>query len=230
MPDLLRRVAVLTVLSAVGIALLAPLTARSAMPDAVLAADPLLAALANPRSDLARGSLADRGSVTRLALAVEVPISGTEQIASTLLPAPAAAPMEATLYPESTRASALTRAAVSAAATSPAAASPAAVAPAPGDGTVTGSATWYCCSLGYRGQAVVALPGALGGQYDPPPSARTVTVCADRCAVLPVVDYCDCYWGTSAQKVADLSPEAWAAVTDRDRSAGVVPVTIQTGG
>jgi hypothetical protein len=216
LPDLLRRVAVLTVLSAVGIALLAPLTARSAMPDAALAADPLLAALPNARGDLARGTLADRTSGNSLALAVEVPVSDTEQIASLVLPTPASAPMEATLYLVPT----IKAAAVQAprAATGPT-----------GD-TVTGSATWYCCSLGYRGQAVVALPGALGGRYDSPPAARSVTVCADRCVSLPVVDYCGCHWGTSAQKVADLSPEAWAAVTDRSRSAGVVKVTIQLGG
>ena len=220
MPDLLRRVAVLTVLSAVGIALLAPLTARSAMPGDTLAVEPLLAAVPNARGDLARGALADRGSLTGLALAVEIPISGTEQIASPVIPTPAVAPMQATLYPVSTPA--LRPAAVRSAAPP--------VAPDPIGDTVTGSATWYCCSLGYRGQAVVALPGALGGQYDPPPAARTVTVCGDRCVVLPVVDYCGCHWGTSAQKVADLSPEAWAAVTDRPQSAGVVTVTIQLGG
>jgi hypothetical protein len=216
LPDLLRRVAVLTVLSAVGIALLAPLTARSAMPDVTRAADPLLAAISSPRGILPRGSLADRTSVSRLALSIEVPAAGTEQIASPALPTPAAAPMEATLYPVSAPKPVVARA-------SRAAASP--------DGnSVTGAATWYCCSRGYRGLAVVALPGALGGQYDAPPAARTVTVCADRCVSLPVVDYCGCHWGTSSQKVADLSPEAWAAVTDRAPGAGVVTVTIQLGG
>jgi hypothetical protein len=216
LPDLLRRVAVLTVLSAAGIALLAPLTARSAMPDVTRAADPLLAALSNPRGNLARGSLADRTSANRLALAVEVPIAGTEQIASPTLPTPAAAPMEATLYPVRTP--------------KPLVAQARRAATAPGGDSVTGTATWYCCSRGYRGLAVVALPGALGGSYDAPPAARAVTVCADRCVSLPVVDYCGCHWGTSSQKVADLSPEAWAAVTDQARSAGVVTVTIQLGG
>ncbi len=216
MPDLLRRVAVLTVLSAGGIALLAPLTARSAMPDATRAADPMLAALSTPRGDLARGSLADRTSFNQLALAVDTPASGAEQIASPALPTPAAAPMQATLYPVS--------------APTPAVSRSARAAPGPTGDTVTGEATWYCCSRGYRGLAVIALPGALGGRYDAPPAARTVTVCADRCVSLPVVDYCGCSWGTSSQKVADLSPEAWAAVTDRSRSAGVVSITIQLGG
>jgi hypothetical protein len=92
--------------------------------------------------------------------------------------------------------------------------------------TVTGLATWYCCSAGWNGKAVVALPGALGGQYDSPPASRHVTVCADRCVSLPVVDYCGCFWGTSSQKVADLSPEAWDAVSDTGTGAGVITVTI----
>jgi hypothetical protein len=210
----MRRVAVLTVLSAVGIALLAPLTARSAMPDATRAADPLLAAISISRGTLPRGSLADRTSVSRLALAIEAPAAGIEQLNSLALPTPAAAPMEATLYHVSApKPVVVPRGAV-----------------APDGGSVTGAATWYCCSRGYRGLAVVALPGALGGHYEAPPAARTVTVCADRCVSLPVVDYCGCHWGTPAQKVADLSPEAWAAITDRAPSAGVVTVTIQLGG
>lgn len=98
------------------------------------------------------------------------------------------------------------------------------------DNAITGKATWYCCTAGWRGQAVVALPGALGGGYDAPPAARFVTVCADRCVVLPVVDYCGCYWGTAGQKVADLSPEAWAAVSDSGLSRGVITVTVHLGG
>jgi hypothetical protein len=223
LPDLLRRVAVLTVMSAAGIALFAPVTARSAVPSAGRAAAPLLYALASSPVDLARGSLADRAATSRLATAVEVLPAAAEILVPTDPSARADAPMQATLLPVAEPALPSVAEMMLAAPI----AVPASV--ASGD-TVTGLATWYCCSLGYRGQAVVALSGALGGQYVEPPAARVVTVCGDRCVSLPVVDYCECLWGTASQRVADLSPEAWAAVTDSEPTVGLVTVTVYLGG
>jgi hypothetical protein len=97
--------------------------------------------------------------------------------------------------------------------------------PAPRRPRVTGIASHYPGTRGFIGQAAVALPGPLGGQYTGGISG-TVTVCAERCATLPVVDYCDCYWGTSRQRVADLTPAAWALVTDLPLSRGLVTVTV----
>jgi hypothetical protein len=211
LPDLLRRVAVLTVLSAVGIALLAPLTARSAIPGALRTEALLEAAEATNAGAIDRGGLAGRdGSVALSLVGAPVP-AAPELLDDAAITAPEAAPMEATLYPVNVAPVVQVR--------------PVPPPPVTGD-TVTGFATWYCCSLGYRGQAVVALPGPLGGGYDAPPAARSVTVCADRCASLPVVDYCGCHWGTADQRVADLSPEAWAAISDAPRSLGVVEVTV----
>jgi hypothetical protein len=209
LPDLTRRVVVLTFLAAVGISMLAPLTARSAAPWTV-ATQHLLDVATDGQAPIADRGASSRERSASLSLAqVPAPI-GPE----TLSPMDAHAPpagvaMKATLYPRTTSL----------------------VATSLANGTiVTGRATWYCCSLGWRGQAVVALPGALGGHYDSPPTANFVTVCADRCVVLPIVDYCGCSWGTASQKVADLSPEAWAAITDRSLSMGVVTVTLQFGG
>lgn len=216
MPKLLRRVAALTITSALGIALLAPLAVESA---------PLQAAAA-PSSLLDAGtsiSVFDRGISGRERLAAMTLIDRQAPMApeslsrqQRALPTPAVAEMQATY--------------VNAATPLPTPVAPPTPKPAPMTGdVVTGRATWYCCSAGWRGQPVVALPGALGGHYDAPPAARSVTVCADRCVSLPVVDYCGCAWGTADQKVADLSPEAWALISDASTSVGVIRVTIHLG-
>lgn len=210
MPDLLRRVAVLTLVSAVAVGFMAPFTIRSATPVSV-ESQRLLAAADQPGSLLSRTPATGReGSAAISLAAVAQPISTETLGDSPALANPPSAPMQATMYARQRSAK------VSA--------------PPLGGSVVSGKATWYCCSKGWRGQAVVALPGALGGHYLAPPTSYYVTVCADRCVVLPVVDYCGCYWGTSSQRVADLSPEAWAAVTNSALSRGVVSVTVHFGG
>ena len=210
MPDLLRRVAVLTLVSAVAIGLMAPFAARSATPVSV-ESQHLLAAAEQPLSLADRTAVTGRERSAALSLAVVAPPISAETLGDNpALANPGSAPMTATFITRHISAK---------------------VSAAPLGGTVvSGTATWYCCSKGWRGQAVVALPGALGGHYTAPPTNYSVTVCADRCVVLPVVDYCGCYWGTSRQRVADLSPEAWAAVTNSALSRGVVSVTVHFGG
>jgi hypothetical protein len=211
--DLLRRVAALTIVSGVGIALLTPLTARSALPDGS-AAPSLLTIAYRADAALDRSAYAGRERSAALTLFdLARPIAAEDLDPAASLPTPGTAPMEATLFRKPTPAP-----------------QPVFVAAPPPGGSISGNATWYCCTIGYRGQAVVALPGALGGHYDPVPASRYVTVCADRCVQLPVVDYCGCLWGTASQKVADLSPEAWAAVSDTALSRGVIPVTVHLGG
>jgi hypothetical protein len=90
---------------------------------------------------------------------------------------------------------------------------------------VAGIASNYPGTAGWMGQATVALPGPLGGRYTGEVNGH-VTVCADRCARLPVVDWCQCYWGTSDQRVVDLSHAAWAVVSDAPLSTGLIEVRI----
>jgi hypothetical protein len=90
---------------------------------------------------------------------------------------------------------------------------------------VTGIASNYAGTAGWMGEATIALPGDLGGRYTGDVSG-IVTVCADRCARLPVVDWCDCYRGTADERVADLSDAAWELISDAPRSRGLIEVRL----
>lgn len=103
-------------------------------------------------------------------------------------------------------------------------AAPTPVPPAPAN-VVSGISSNYPGTAGFGGQATVALPGPLGGSYTGGINGY-VTVCADRCARLPIVDWCHCYWGTANQRVVDISHAAWALITDRPLSAGLLEVRL----
>ena len=90
---------------------------------------------------------------------------------------------------------------------------------------VAGIGSNYPGTAGWMGQATVALPGALGGRYTGEVNGF-VTVCVDRCVRLPVVDWCQCYWGSADQRVVDLSHTAWALVTDAPFEQGLVEVRL----
>lgn len=95
MPDLLRRTLLLAAISIGGLALLAPLAARSATPVPVDISDGLLPVADAPQSLADRGGLPGRqGLLTANADTRQV----AEELQSDAIPTAAAVPMEATLH------------------------------------------------------------------------------------------------------------------------------------
>ncbi|RPH36018.1 MAG: hypothetical protein EHM90_02945 [Chloroflexi bacterium] len=204
MPDFARRGAVHVLVIALIVAALAPQAVAATPSDS--STERLLAAVeASPASALAdRDTTSQRSLATFTAATAAVP-AGTEQFHAAGVALPPSVPMQATVVSPRVQA----------------------IQPPSGPATISGTASWYCCTMNWGSAAVVALPIALGGHYYAPPGGGWVTVCADRCARLPIGDACGCHWGQVGQKVVDLSPAAWAAVTDKDRYVyGIVAVTL----
>jgi len=90
---LVRRILLLAAISASGVALLAPLAARSAVQAPVALEEHLIAVEVAPRADVDRGTLSIRAASGPTPVA-----EGAEEVVSGPIPTPAAAPMEATLH------------------------------------------------------------------------------------------------------------------------------------
>jgi hypothetical protein len=98
LPDLLRRVAALTLVSAVGIVLLAPMTLATETPDAP-ETQALIDAAQAPTVIAARGSLSQRDAISPALTTPADPGSvPPENLDAGTLPVPGSAPMEATLF------------------------------------------------------------------------------------------------------------------------------------
>ena len=89
-----------------------------------------------------------------------------------------------------------------------------------GSVAIGGNATWYKY---HEGQAAAgpALRDALGPDW----RGQTVTVCADRCVVVRLTDWC---WCPKGRRVIDLDDDDFAKLAPLSR--GVIAVTIEYGG
>jgi len=95
----------------------------------------------------------------------------------------------------------------------------------PASGIVRGRASSYAGEHGRRAEPTVTLPIGYGGRA-PGDEPQWVTVCADRCERLPVVDSCPCYFGTADARVANLSRSAWRLVSDAPIREGLIRVKL----
>ena len=95
MPDLLRRILLLVAVSAGGLALLAPLAARSATAVPVEISDGLLSVADAPRSLVDRGNLSGRQGLLTASIETQ---QVAEELQADAMPTPAVVPMEATLH------------------------------------------------------------------------------------------------------------------------------------
>lgn len=89
----IRRMLILALVSVSGIALIAPLAARSAAPAPVMPIDNLLAAAAPAETEADRSLLSARGGAI-----AAITLVTSETLNAAPLPKPASAPMEATLH------------------------------------------------------------------------------------------------------------------------------------
>ncbi|MDQ2935214.1 MAG: hypothetical protein M3R49_09615 [Chloroflexota bacterium] len=94
---------------------------------------------------------------------------------------------------------------------------------------VVGIASHYSFTRGFEESPTVGLPDALGGRATLSVNGWVV-VCADRCARIPVVDSCPCYWGTPDQRVVNLSETAWSLVSSAPLEKGLIRVTLYLNG
>lgn len=93
---------------------------------------------------------------------------------------------------------------------------------------IEGVASNYAGTAGFIGTPGVALPGRFGGAYTGHINGY-VTVCADRCATFPIIDWCYCHVPNSNHpyRIVDLNYQAWDIISDKPLAEGIIPVTIE---